>query len=268
MSARLIRSMRAQIIAPRLVGRMVNAAAAVRAPEGVSPRAWLHHLVEHLPIARAGEDPEGVHQVRVASARLLVWLELGRWRVLKDDLHWLRGRVSRMRDLDVLRAEDPSAFRAKRLDRDLVIARRELLQALDDPRVESLILALSSMPPVPIRKPRSVARRLAKVCLRRGVALRARGHSLDALHRLRCAIRRLRFAFEWTGHEVPRIVELQEAIGTVCDHAVALRQVERTSGGRSRGERRRRRLAQALHRSRRLALRSWKRTRPLLKELA
>ena len=50
---------------------------------------------------------------------------------------------------------------------------RQLLQALDDPRVESLILALSSMPPVPIRKARSVARRLAKVCLRRGRALGA-----------------------------------------------------------------------------------------------
>jgi len=206
--------------------------------------------------------------VRVACARLLVWLELGRWRVLKDDLRWLRGRASRVRDLDVLATEAPSALGAHTLHRDLVSARRELLQVLDDPRVDSLLLGLSSMPPVPMGKARRVVHRLVKRCLRRGRALHAREHSLAALHRLRCAIRRLRFALEWTGSEVPRIVELQEAIGAVCDHAIALRQLERSSGGRRRGELGRRRLEQALPRSRRLALRTWKRTRPLLKELA
>jgi len=237
------------------------------APAGISVQPWLKHLLQFLPIARAGTDPEGVHQVRVACARLLVWLELGGWRVLRDDLRWLRGHAARLRDLDVLRAEDPSAFRDEGLGTELDVARGELLQALDDPRLGSLILALSSMPPIPSRKARAVASRLARVCLRRGRALGARRGSVQALHRLRCAVRRLRFGLEWMGAEVPQIVELQEAIGIVCDHAVALRQLERKSTAKA-GEGHRSEIERALRRSRRDAVRVWRKRRPLLKKLA
>jgi CHAD domain-containing protein len=237
------------------------------APARISLQPWLKHLLQYLPIARAGTDPEGVHQVRVACARLLVWLELGGWRVLRDDLRWLRGHAARLRDLDVLRAEDPSAFRDDGLGTELDVARGELLQALDDPRLGSLILALWSMPPVQSRKARAVASRLARVCLRRGRALGARRGSVRALHRLRCAVRRLRFALEWMGAEVPQIVELQEAIGVVCDHGVALRQLEKRSTAKAREEHRSE-IERALRRSRRDALRVWRKRRHLLERLA
>jgi CHAD domain-containing protein len=42
--------------------------------------------VAHLPLALSGEDPEGVHQVRVAGRRLRAYLDLLGFRVLKDDL--------------------------------------------------------------------------------------------------------------------------------------------------------------------------------------
>ncbi|HEU4743256.1 MAG TPA: CHAD domain-containing protein, partial [Meiothermus sp.] len=55
----------------------------------IAPTRWLLHLENHLPVARKGADPEGVHQVRVAGRRLRVWLELGGYQVLHDDLRWL-----------------------------------------------------------------------------------------------------------------------------------------------------------------------------------
>jgi CHAD domain-containing protein len=90
---------------------------------------------------------------------------------------------------------------------------------------------------------------------------------VQALHRLRCAVRRLRFGLEWMGAEVRQTVELQEAIGVACDHAVALRQLGRKPAAKA-GEGHRAKIEQALRRSRRDALRAWRRTRPLLKKLA
>jgi CHAD domain-containing protein len=234
------------------------------APAGIGPQPWLAHLERHLPVAHAGEDPEGVHQVRVACARLLVWLEMGRWRILRDDLRWLRRHAARMRELDVLRTEDGAALLPE--PNELLAARRELVQALDAPRVESMFLALSSMPPVPFRQARAATSRFARAALRRGRALGGGSGSVAALHRLRCAVRRLRFALEWTGVEAPKIVELQDALGVVCDHAAALQRLERGSGAAGEGPRAR--LTRSLRRSRPLALRAWRKARPLLKRLA
>jgi CHAD domain-containing protein len=39
-------------------------------------RDWVAHLGAHLPLALSGEDPEGVHQVRVAGRRLRAYLDL------------------------------------------------------------------------------------------------------------------------------------------------------------------------------------------------
>jgi CHAD domain-containing protein len=238
-----------------------------RSVGGIGPQPWLDHLVKHLPVARAGQDPEGVHQVRVACARLLVWLELGGGRLLRDDLRRLRDHASRMRDLDVLRAEDPSASLPEAPGSELATARQELLQALEDPRVDRLILALESMPPLPAARARAAVCTLARTALRRGRGRRLRRGRVKALHRLRRAVRRLRFALEWTGAEVPRIVELQDALGAVCDHAVALRRLEKGADASAAGKRRLVGLERALSRGRRHALRVWREARPTLKAL-
>jgi CHAD domain-containing protein len=69
-------------------------------------------LLATVPAARAGADPEGVHQLRVAVVHLRVWLDMGGWRVLHDDLRWLRAIAARVRDLDVQLAGGglPSAY--------------------------------------------------------------------------------------------------------------------------------------------------------------
>jgi hypothetical protein len=251
--------------ASRPVGKLV---AGPRRPKAISPEPWLEHLRKHLPVARLGADPEGVHQIRVACARLLVWLELGRWRVLRDDLRWLRGHAARVRDLDVLRAEDPSAFLEGERQAALRAAREELVRALDGPRVGSLMCGLQSMPNVPPRSARAVTSRLARSCLRRGRRLGARGAPVQKLHRLRCAVRRLRFALEWRGIEAPKAVELQRVIGVVCDHATALRQMERGPEGVGAGDRKARaQIARALRLSLPVALDLWRKSRPYLKRL-
>ncbi len=66
-------------------------------------------LVEHDPIVRIGEDPEGVHQARVATRRLRSDLRTFRpvvdtdWsEPLRDELRWLGELLGRVRDADVL----------------------------------------------------------------------------------------------------------------------------------------------------------------------
>ena len=69
----------------------------------------LRRLVLHDPYVRLGDDPEGVHQARVATRRLRSDLRtlsplldpaaVGRWR---SELSWLGGLLGGVRDLDVL----------------------------------------------------------------------------------------------------------------------------------------------------------------------
>lgn len=73
--------------------------------------ASVARLVDHDAAARLGEDPEGVHQARVATRRLRSDLKtfrpvLDRARTdpLRDELRWLGDRLGGVRDVDVLRA--------------------------------------------------------------------------------------------------------------------------------------------------------------------
>src|SRR5262245_54899902 len=56
------------------------------APLAVACAPWLERLAAAIEVAAKGDDPEGVHQVRVAAGRLVVWLRLGARRALIDDL--------------------------------------------------------------------------------------------------------------------------------------------------------------------------------------
>ena len=66
-------------------------------------------LVAHEPITRVGEDPEGVHQARVAVRRLRSDLRTFRplldrdWaEALRVELRWLGGLLAPVRDAEVL----------------------------------------------------------------------------------------------------------------------------------------------------------------------
>ncbi|MHB8877288.1 MAG: CHAD domain-containing protein [Myxococcaceae bacterium] len=227
----------------------------------VSAERWLQHLRDYLPVAREAVDPEGPHQLRVSIGRLRVWLRLGGWRVLDDDLRWLRGEIGPVRDLDVELQHEPPARWAARLRRQRGQAERTMFHALDDQRLEGLLQALGLMPPVPRRQARRALSRLAEAALKRGTQARGEGKDVAALHRLRCAVRRLRYALEWLDEDADELVRLQDALGTACDRFIALRRLEEQ---RAVGHFRRyhAQLAHELHEAVQDARAAWKLARP------
>jgi CHAD domain-containing protein len=238
----------------------------VASRNGITADRWLRHLERHVPVARAGVDPEGVHQMRVAIARLRVWLALGGWRVLDDDLRWLRDRIARIRDLDVQLGHRPPPSWAATLRRRHDRARHELLGTLGHPRVSSMLAGLSCLPPVPILRARRRIPPMARRVLARARAARRRGYDLPSLHRLRCIVRRLRFALEWIGAETADLVRVQDALGEACDLSIAVQTL-----GKRRGERVRRyraKLVRDLRRARREARGAFLEARPDLEDLA
>ena len=119
-------------------------------------------LVSHDPIFRVGEDPEGVHQARVAVRRLRSDLRTFRpvvdrdWaEALRVELGWLGRLLAPVRDAEVLGARLQERIErmvglelasAKvlldGLETDRLDARRRLLEGLDSRRYEELVVRL------------------------------------------------------------------------------------------------------------------------------
>ena len=101
----------------------VTAVAAVRAALAVSIR----RLARAEPVAAAGQDPEGVRRMRVATRRLRsdlrsfagvldpAWAES-----LRRELRWLARALGSVREVDVLAGPDRPPARAVVLGRGLV----------------------------------------------------------------------------------------------------------------------------------------------------
>lgn len=178
---------------------------------------WLLHLTEHLPLAREGADPEGIHQVRVAVRRLRVWLELADLGVLEDDLAWLVRGAGRVRDLEVLLGHPrlPKAF-GDWAKEQLGEARRELTPMLDSARLKGLLRALSALHPLERTAAEARLGHLVRRVGRRAADWEAHG-DFERLHALRRALRRLRYAREWLGLDTEAIKQLQDALGAVGD---------------------------------------------------
>jgi CHAD domain-containing protein len=188
----------------------------------LSPRPWIEALERHVRAAREMPEVESVHQLRVAAGRLGVWLRLARRRALRDDLDWLRKSAARVRDLDVLLARHGEESWSAALAAERAVAARELVSALETPRVAGLLQALAYLPPLSVRE---AALRLPKLRARfRSAAtqtLRAAAPEFEELHRVRKRVRRLRYALEWVGRESKAEKALQDALGTLHDAAVA-----------------------------------------------
>jgi CHAD domain-containing protein len=176
-------------------------------------------LLTHDPGARLGDDPENLHQHRVAARRARAFLRTARvyldpdWRrALADALQRLGEATGPVRDLDValehLRCElehlDETEQAAKamlleRLEDELERGRRRLLQALAG-RDYTFVLARLRFPPrlaegvgaVPLQSlAKGEFKRLAKLVERLG-----KRPDEDAIHRLRIALKRARYAAE------------------------------------------------------------------------
>lgn len=190
---------------------------------GLSPVRWVEHLTRHLPLARDGEDREGVHQLRVASARLEVFLRLAGRRSLLDDLRWLRERASAVRDLDVLLAGDlPKPF-AEWLAGERLVARAGLLAALESPRLRALLEGWRWVPDLDRKAAERNRDELARRAERRAARALESEAQLDAFHAVRRALRRLRYADEWLERDVEELKTLQATLGDLNDVSVARR---------------------------------------------
>lgn len=200
--------------------------------------------VEELAAARAmvllDGGPAAVHALRVSALRTLVQLALARRRALRDDLRELRARSARLREFDVGGRRDEAG-------RERLLAR--LRARLAAPRVDALLAALRNVPPASLRA------RLRTLEELRAAARAAGARALETrrprhLHRLRRALRHLRWAHELCGDPRPDLVALQDELGRWHD----LHAASRAAAG---GERRRLRRREG--RDRRRALTRWRR---------
>jgi hypothetical protein len=107
-------------------------------------------------------------------------------------------------------------------------------------RFAATIEALRAMPPVRREIAYRRAARVARRALARGEDLRDAPSDISALHALRCALRRLRYALEWLEEDSTSIAALQQLLGDACDRFVALKGLRRGSA-RPSGRRYRRR---------------------------
>jgi CHAD domain-containing protein len=192
-------------------------------------------LRDKEPGTRLGEDPEELHDMRVATRRLRAALDLfesvlpARARALRHELGWLAGLLGVVRDLDVQRegladmtaatvgwaaelgwvGQDPLADLAELLERDWVAARDDMLRGLDSVRWERLANGLAAMvrqgplrrsvasrAPAVVGMPELVEARHAAVA-KAGKRARRSGVVAD-FHRLRIRCKRLRYSLEFS----------------------------------------------------------------------
>jgi CHAD domain-containing protein len=107
-------------------------------------------LVEHDPVVRIGEDPEGVHQARVATRRLRSDLRTFRrllepeWNdALRAELRWIADELGAVRDGDVL-LERLNRHASTLVEDDREHA-RVLLKGLRDSREEARVRLLDAL---------------------------------------------------------------------------------------------------------------------------
>lgn len=220
------------------------------------------HLLAHevaaiginAPLARAGEDPEGVHQLRVSARRLRSELGIvapAMKRVprveLRRELRWIGDVLGAQRDLDVqsellrglsagLRVPLPGSL-LRTIDDERTAESRLVARTLASSRFNDLVARLEAAaadPPL-----RSLADEPAALVLQPGLdeALAALFHAVaraedpdpDELHRIRILAKRARYGAEvagsYLGEAATRVAQqlalAQDVLGRLHDRVVA-----------------------------------------------
>jgi CHAD domain-containing protein len=196
-------------------------------------------MLAHEPGVRLGEDPEDLHDMRVATRRLRAALKLyadvlpRRAERYERDLRWVAEALGEVRDLDVhlarLAGEASRSGEALEevvsvLERERVEAERRMLEVLDSKRYEALVANFSGTlrrgrspaPTAPIVEsaPDLVRRRYRKA--RKAARAITRDSPPEEFHDLRKKGKRLRYALEPLqgiyGKPSEKMVELLKAI--------------------------------------------------------
>jgi triphosphatase len=176
-------------------------------------------MVAHEPGVRLGEDPEELHDMRVATRRLRAALKLysdvlpKRSERYERDLRWVAGALGEVRDLDVhlQRLSEEASANGEVLEEIVALlrerrveARRRMLEALDSNRYERLLASFSGT----LRRGRSptptapVLEAAPDLLRDRYKKVRKRANTLredsppEHFHELRKKGKRLRYALE------------------------------------------------------------------------
>jgi CHAD domain-containing protein len=215
---------------------------------------------------RRGDDPESVHQARVATRRLRSDLRTFEpfverpWAAdLAADLRWIGSELGELRDIEVLRdrlrshsewlptTEGEAARRVvRRLDADREGTRFDLLSMLAQPRyahVREKLAAAAGLPPFTDDAFSPASTALKKVVrsrfknVRRAARNAGEHPSDDALHRIRVRAKRCRYAAEACesvyGKRARRLAramaEVQDVLGEHHDAVVAAAWLAKTA---------------------------------------
>jgi CHAD domain-containing protein len=182
-------------------------------------RQQVDELARHDPVARLDDDPERVHQIRVATRRARSALRTARplldveWaQGLRDELKWLGNELAPARDLDVLLARlgpdaaelgKPAAMIVRQLEGERRRAQKQLVAALESQRYLALLGELERAAEAPrVRTADADLDKLARKEFRRlGRAVQALGKSPtdQALHEVRKRGKRARYSAELAG---------------------------------------------------------------------
>jgi len=226
-------------------------------------------LITYDPTARLGEDPEGVHQARVATRRLRSDLRTfrslldERWAAeLSDELRWLGDVFGAVRDADVLLERldtklvelpevdrEPAKRLLDRLRTDHERGRDQMLGALRSDRYDALLNRVVVAAARPCFLPRvgdtddaEILSRLARrpwKHLAAAVAALADNPSDLALHGVRIRAKRARYAAEAVAPAFGKparafaraVTELQDVLGEHQDAIVAAEWLRRAATG-------------------------------------
>jgi CHAD domain-containing protein len=179
-------------------------------------------FLAHEPGTRRGEDPEELHQMRVASRRLRATIDLFQpalsteWGEFNEELRWVGQVLGNVRDLQVQRESldsliDESETRhlgplIEKLEERTQQAQVEAVQALESPRYQSLVQRMTNALLAggeATEAGGSQVRPYAALAIRdrysavRKKASRLRADSPDTeLHKARIRTKRLRYAVE------------------------------------------------------------------------
>ena len=218
---------------------------------GIALEAEYRALLANDPGTRRGDDPEDLHQLRVATRRLRAFLRAARplvdtdWATsLRAELGWLGGHLGPARDLDVmlgrLRAEvealeedaDAASGLLEALDEERAAAYVDVVEVLGGDRYFALLDRLEAAATPPLTGDETA---LATIFHREAKRMRRTFSALgddpedDALHASRIAVKRARYAADLAAHEIGRPREqfvavakqLQDILGDHQDAVVA-----------------------------------------------
>lgn len=223
----------------------------------LDPMRWIDRLDASLAAARGTPSADDVHDLRVAAARLIAWLEIGGRRALRDDLRWLRRAAGEVRDLDVILERHSATEWGAVLHHERAERARAFAGIAGSHRVEGLMTGLRCVPVPDADAARARVARLESRLSKAGARLESEPFESESLHRLRRRARRLRYAYEWLGDDAKPLAVLQERLGELQNLAVEDRHLAEHESDEGASERRRA-IADELAEKRAAAVQTWR----------